>query len=246
MGCLMSPNHIVGLSGGKDSVAMALRLAEVEPREYKYICTPTGNEPDEMIVHWERLEQILNCKIIRVNSLTLESVMQRENILPSHKMRWCTRRLKIEPTIAYVAANSPAIMYVGLRADEEDREGIYSDKVKSDYPLRRWGWGIDDVLDYLHKKKITIPVDTNCEWCYDKRLSQWRRLWRDNPESYAKAIAYEQATGHTFRSASRDTQPAGLVQLGQKFAAGYIPRGDTDQLALFDAPETRKCRVCTL
>lgn len=27
-------NHIVALSGGKDSTAMALRLAEVEPREY--------------------------------------------------------------------------------------------------------------------------------------------------------------------------------------------------------------------
>jgi tRNA(Ile)-lysidine synthase TilS/MesJ len=37
-------NHIVALSGGKDSVAMALRLVEVEPRDYLYVCTPTGNE----------------------------------------------------------------------------------------------------------------------------------------------------------------------------------------------------------
>lgn len=36
--------HIVGLSGGKDSTAMALWLAENQPRDYEYICTPTGEE----------------------------------------------------------------------------------------------------------------------------------------------------------------------------------------------------------
>lgn len=239
-------NHIVGMSGGKDSVAMALRLMEVEPREYRYICTPTGNEPAEMQEHWAKLECLLRAPIVRLTAGTLEGIMTAENILPSHRMRWCTRRLKIEPTIAYIIANSPAILYVGLRADEEERPGIYGDIVNSDFPMRRWGWGLDDVLDYLHHKQVTIPVDTNCEWCYDKRLAQWRRLWRDNPESYAKAIEYERLTGHTFRSPGRDTQPASLVQLAAKFEAGYIPRGDTDQLSLFDAPETRKCRVCSL
>ena len=29
--------HVVGLSGGKDSTALALRLAEIEPRDYEYI-----------------------------------------------------------------------------------------------------------------------------------------------------------------------------------------------------------------
>lgn len=39
----MTTLHVVALSGGKDSTAMALRLAEVEPREYTYVCTPTGS-----------------------------------------------------------------------------------------------------------------------------------------------------------------------------------------------------------
>jgi tRNA(Ile)-lysidine synthase TilS/MesJ len=33
--------HIVALSGGKDSTAMALRLAEVEPLDYEFVITPT-------------------------------------------------------------------------------------------------------------------------------------------------------------------------------------------------------------
>jgi 3'-phosphoadenosine 5'-phosphosulfate sulfotransferase (PAPS reductase)/FAD synthetase len=51
--------HIVGLSGGKDSTAMALRLAEVEPRDYEFICTPTGNELPQMLAHWAKLEALL-------------------------------------------------------------------------------------------------------------------------------------------------------------------------------------------
>ncbi len=43
--------HIIALSGGKDSTAMALRLAKVEPRDYEYVITPTGDELPEMIEH---------------------------------------------------------------------------------------------------------------------------------------------------------------------------------------------------
>lgn len=238
--------HIVGLSGGKDSTAMALRLAEVEPREYTYICTPTGNEPDEMEEHWNKLECLLGARLERLTAGTLEGLIEEQHCLPSHRMRWCTRRLKIEPTVAYFTANAPAIMYVGLRADEDTREGIYGDVVTSDYPFRRWGWVEQDVWDYLHKRGVTIPYRTDCKWCYDQTLREWRKLWRDDPVSFARAIGWEQRTGHTFRSPSRDTQPAQLVQLGAKFEAGFIPRGDTDQLSLFEAPEFRKCRVCSL
>lgn len=51
--------HVVALSGGKDSTAMALRLAEIEPRDYTYVITPTGNEFPEMIAHWRHLSDML-------------------------------------------------------------------------------------------------------------------------------------------------------------------------------------------
>ena len=49
-------NHIVALSGGKDSTAMTLRLAKVEPRDYRYVITPTGDELPEMYDHWRGLD----------------------------------------------------------------------------------------------------------------------------------------------------------------------------------------------
>ena len=238
--------HAVGLSGGKDSVAMALRLAEIEPRDYTYICTPTGNEPIAMYAHWAKLEALLGKPLVRLTSGTLHGRIVEQKALPSHRMRWCTRTLKIQPTLEFLAAHQPAILYTGLRADEETREGIYGDDATYDFPLKRWGWTLEDVQDYLFRRGVTIPERTDCEWCYDQRLGQWRKLWRDNPASYAQAEALEDYTGHTFRSPTRDTQPAPLKFLREKFEAGYIPRGESDQLALFDAPELRKCRVCTL
>ena len=44
------------------------RLAEVEPRRYEYICTPTGDELPDMLAHWGRLESILGQPIIRLDS----------------------------------------------------------------------------------------------------------------------------------------------------------------------------------
>lgn|ERR1041385_2896043 len=64
-------NHIVALSGGKDSTAMALRLAEIEPRDYLYICNPTGDELPEMVQHWKHLEQLLGKPLEQVTNQTL-------------------------------------------------------------------------------------------------------------------------------------------------------------------------------
>src|SRR5262249_17220936 len=55
----------------------------------------------------------------------LVRLIDRMNALPNWRQRWCTRILKIEPTIAYLKINAPCVQYVGLRADEETREGIY-------------------------------------------------------------------------------------------------------------------------
>lgn len=241
-------NHIVALSGGKDSTALALLLAEEEPHEYWYICTPTGNEPPEMQEHWANLECILKRPIWRLTAGTLEGLIDQQNALPSHRMRWCTRKLKIEPAVQFYRENAPCVAYVGLRADEpiDERGGIYGLEIEQRYPLRERGWTEEDVWDYLHRRGVSIPYRTDCEWCYDQTLRQWRKLWRDRRESFDRAIAKEAQTGHTFRSPKRDTQPASLVQLGEKFAAGFIPRGDTDQLSMFESPEFRKCRVCSL
>jgi hypothetical protein len=236
------PRHVVGLSGGKDSTAMALRLAEVEPRDYEYIITPTGRELPAMLAHWEKLEKLLGKPLIRITNQgrTLTDLIQIHQALPNFRQRWCTRQLKIEPTIAWIMRNSPVIMYVGLRADEETREGIYDNRIVSDYPLRRWGWGIRTVLRYLVDKGIEIPERTDCDCCFGQRLGEWKSLWQKNPDRYEQAAAEERQMGFTYRSAKRDTWPAGLDDLAKEFASGRKVRGEDS------AAGNQACRVCRI
>lgn len=233
--------HIVALSGGKDSTAMALRLNEVEPRDYIYVCTPTGNEPDEMFAHWKNLGVLLGKPLVAVMADTLVGLIEKQNALPNWRQRWCTRMLKIEPYAAWLQKQGECTSYVGLRADEEEREGgDYADipGIVMDFPMRRWGWGIGNVTDYLVQKGICIPKRTDCALCFFQRLIEWWELWRDHKAEWAEGERLEALTGHTFRSPGRDTWPASMVGLRLRFEAGNIPH------------ETRsdplKCRVCRL
>lgn len=227
---------------------MALRLAEIEPRDYTYIITPTGDELPPMKAHWEHLERLLDKPLVRVQGKTLDDLIQIQNCLPSHRMRWCTRMLKIEPAIRYYREHLPCVAYVGLRADEpaDERKGIFGVDVEQNYPLRRWGWTESDVLDYLYERNVTIPPRTDCARCYDQRLSQWRRLWQEYPDLYSEAEAQEAATGHTFRNPQRDGWPAALKDLRAEFERGRIPRGADDQMTFWESSEMRACRVCSL
>ena len=90
--------HVVALSGGKDSTALALRLRELYPdRKFTYLCTPTGDELPDMVAHWERLECMLGQPIEKVTSVTLRQWIDKWQALPKVNQRWCTRVLKIQP-----------------------------------------------------------------------------------------------------------------------------------------------------
>jgi hypothetical protein len=237
--------HVVALSGGKDSTAMALRLAEVEPRDYVYVCTPTGNEPAAMFVHWRKIGVILGKPLIPVTYHTgLFGLIEQEHAIPNWRQRFCTRMLKIEPYAAWLMQHSPAVSYVGLRADEEAREGGDYKKVPNvemRFPMREWGWKLDDVQAYLRNRCITIPQRTDCKLCFYQRLIEWWELWRDDIASYLEGERIEKAMGHTFRSPGRDTWPAALFELRKRFEAGDVPR-ETRR----DVIGEMKCRVCRI
>lgn len=221
--------HIVGLSGGKDSTAMALRLREVNPNvDYQFVCTPTGNELPDMMAHWDKVGELLGSPLIKVNAgVSLLGLIAKQKAIPNWRMRWCTRMLKIEPFQVYVLQNTPAVTYVGIRADEaESREGVTSwgDGVEARFPLIEWGWNLGDVVDYLKAREVEIPKRTDCALCFFQTLGEWHTLWSEHPELFAQGEVLEEFVGHTFRSDGRDTQPASLKGLREKFERGYAPK----------------------
>lgn len=244
---MLEPFEIVALSGGKDSTALALRLHELHPEtSYVYAVTLTGDEPPELLKHLLALTKLLGTKLTPVTcGKSLVGLIKQQNALPNWRQRWCTRMLKIEPYAAWLSQKAKQhdriISHVGLRADEEEREGgdyAQVPGVEMKFDMREWGWGLLEVRQYLQKREVQIPRRTDCLKCFFQRLIEWYEFWRDHPTSWAEGEALEELTGHTFRSPGRDTWPATMKDLRARFEAGDVPRDTRDPI------NALKCRVC--
>lgn len=204
--------------------------------EFDLLFTATGNELPPVREHIDKVVEDLEVDLIDLEAPTLESLILKYEALPNHRQRWCTREIKVEPCARWLREHPGSTLFVGLRADEEHRRGLYGDFAEYSYPLREWGWGIDDVVSYLEELEICVPQRTDCAVCPFQRLGEWRDLWQDWPEWYKEGVMWEDLTGHTFRSPTRDTWPADLRSLAEEFARGRPIR------QFKAAPQCRICR----
>ena len=204
--------------------------------------TPTGNELPPVLDHIRKIADMLGAEIITPPGPTLEQLIREFNALPNFRMRWCTRMIKVQPAMAWVHAHPEASLAVGLRADEEARAGIYGlPEGRVRFPLRERGWGLPEVLACCEEAGVEIPERTDCAVCFFQRLGEWWRLWKNWRTHWQWGEAWERQVGHTFRSPSRDTWPASMKGLRERFEKGDKPRGADDSTT-----RERKCRVCSL
>lgn len=246
--------HVVGLSGGKDSTALALRLRELHPDvPYNYVCTPTGNELPEMQAHWRRLETLLGQPLIMVPAPSLIDLIRQFEALPNFRQRWCTRIIKLQSYTRFLQAFLPVRSYIGLRADEEDREGFSErgadvliktkeERVEQVYPMQEWGWTVDDVWAFLAKRGVEIPARTDCAWCFFQRLGEWFLLWKNHREVWMEGERVETEIGHTFRTPGRDTWPVAMKDMRVRFETGDRPEVSLRMME----KRQNMCRRCTL
>jgi PP-loop superfamily ATP-utilizing enzyme len=231
--------NVLAFSGGWDSTACALRLWQLG-EQFTMLFTATGNELPELLEHVEQVALVTGAKLVKPPTRSLGEWIAEFGALPNWRQRWCTRLIKILPCIAYLKANPGSVLMVGLRADEPDREGLYGDYATYRYPLREWGWGRDQVVSFCKSSGVVPPARTDCAVCYGQRIGEWHALWRDHPDEFAKGEQWEADTGHTFRSAQRDTWPAGLKDLRAAFEGGRKPKN-------ISLPQHQQpCRVCRL
>src|SRR6476469_8746547 len=138
--------HILSLSGGKDSTALAIYMRDKVP-EMEYVFCDTDKELEETYDYLKKLEYWLGKPITRLkDDRGFDHWLKVYNdYLPSSRMRWCTRMLKIKPFEKYIG-DDEVLMYVGIRADE-DRAAYISTKpnIKTVLPFKEAGLTIDDV-----------------------------------------------------------------------------------------------------
>jgi 3'-phosphoadenosine 5'-phosphosulfate sulfotransferase (PAPS reductase)/FAD synthetase len=122
-------------------------------------------------------------------------------MLPSAKVRWCTRKLKIEPFEAFVG-DDQVWSYIGIRADE-NRSGYISTKpnITPVYPYKEHGLRIADVERLLEESGLGLPTyyewrqRSGCRFCFFQRTGEWVGLKERHPELFEEAKAYETERG---------------------------------------------------
>lgn len=112
-----SVRHVLSLSGGKDSAALAIYMRDRIP-EMEYIFHDTDKELPETYKYLGRLEAHLGKKIVYTRpDYDFDTWLEiYGGVIPSNHRRWCTRMLKLKPFEDYIG-DDPVINYVGLRAD---------------------------------------------------------------------------------------------------------------------------------
>ncbi len=201
----MKERHILALSGGKDSAALAVYMKEKYPHLHmEYVFTDSGCELPETYEYLDRIQGILNIKIVRIKSPQNFDywVSYFGGVLPSPSNRWCTRLLKLNPFKEWLkkyCKNQKIFSYVGLRADE-DREGYRgnADEVVPVHPFIEDGLVLDDIKAILYDSSLGLPSyyswrqRSGCFFCFFQREDEWRGLRKFHPELFEKACLYEE------------------------------------------------------
>ena len=218
-----SIRHIVPVSGGKDSAALAIYLAQTYPQlPSEYVFCDTDAELPETYDYLDRLGALLGKPIHRINALDYMNVTRKptrkafdfvlnemySGFLPSPQARWCTRKLKIEPFERYVGTDN-AFSYIGIRADE-DRQGyapkkppVFSDRpnIVPVYPFKDDGIDLPGVKEILEASGIGLPdyyrwrSRSGCYFCFYQQIGEWQRLRQQHPTLYERAKQYEKQSG---------------------------------------------------
>ncbi|MCB9246811.1 MAG: phosphoadenosine phosphosulfate reductase family protein [Flavobacteriales bacterium] len=173
--------HVLGISGGKDSAALALYLKDRHPDlDIEYYTCDTGRELQETYDLIDRLEGYLGKKILKLHSVDLNNTMGESpfdhflqlygGYLPSSNARWCTKKLKLDPFEKYLG-DLPTISYVGIRGDE-DREGYISKRknVQSIFPFRKNIWSEDVITYVLNASGINRTLEIAKSQGFDKQM----------------------------------------------------------------------------
>jgi len=257
--------HILSISGGKDSAALAIYMRDKVP-DIEYVFCDTEKELPETYDYLGRLEALLGkpIRILKRDGRGFDHWLSvYRGYLPSPRMRWCTRHLKLQPFEHHVG-DSFVINYIGIRADE-DREGYISTKpnIKPVYPFKESGLCYSDIRRILEEAGIGEPSyrtwrsRSGCYFCFFQQKIEWVGLLENHPDLYWLASQYEK-TDETLSKRFTWCDKESLEELARPERVAAIKleyqqrierniRGDGRLAELFENEVgPQPCLICTL
>lgn len=208
--------HVISISGGKDSAALAIYLKEKYPdREFKYLFFDTQEELQDTYDYLNKLQSILGITVEYKfpEKSFKELLLEHNDYLPSPMERWCTRKMKLETFLNTMQEFKEYTIYnyVGIRADE-NREGLIptDEHILTVMPFKDDGITLNDVKRILHNAGVGLPAyydvvydkeydieyfrsRSGCYFCFFMRQIEWVWLWEKHPDEYQKAMEFEKS-----------------------------------------------------
>ena len=202
--------HILGLSGGKDSAALAVHMNNKYPNlNIEYFFTDTGYELKETYDFLNKLKTRLDKPIHYINPRNSFDYYLKKynNFLPSQTARWCTIEMKLKSMEGWLKpsldAGQEIITYVGIRYDERGRVGYKptNDLIKAKFPFIEDCIDKDGVIEILESSGLGLPdyykwrSRSGCTFCFFQKRSEWIGLKENHPKAWEHAKSLEkQAT----------------------------------------------------
>ena len=261
--------HIIALSGGKDSSALAVYLRGKIPN-VEYVFCDTGEELDETYEYLGLLEAFLGKKIQWLKSIKDFKFYldMYKGVLPDAQTRWCTRMLKLKSYEQYIG-DDEVVSYVGIRADEPHRTGYISTKpnIKAVFPFIENNIRHADVVRILEEAGLGLPKyyswrsRSGCFFCFFQQKREWIGLLENHPDLFEKAKAFEKVdpvTGERYTWNQGESLDE-LAQRADEIKADYLKRKERNALAFkghqklkdvwgdgADSGEAIACTICHL
>ena len=198
--------HILGLSGGKDSAALAVHMNKKYPDlDIEYFFTDTGYELKETYDFLNKLKTRLDKPIHYINPRNSFDYYLKKynNFLPSPTARWCTIEMKLKSMEAWLKpaldAGQEIITYVGIRYDERGRVGYKptNDLIKAKFPFIEDCVDKDGVMEILESSGLGLPdyykwrSRSGCTFCFFQKRSEWIGLKENHPKAFEHAKSLE-------------------------------------------------------
>ena len=170
--------HLLGISGGKDSAALAIYMKQKYPDlKIEFYNLDTMCELEETVQLVDKLDSYLG-GIVRLvaaegspEPTPFDHFLKTSGgFLPSPQARWCTIKMKLWEFEKYVG-DEPTISYVGIRGDE-DREGYVSTRpnIQTIFPFRRNMWSLDVTNKFLNNASVEIISEIYSGLCTGDKL----------------------------------------------------------------------------
>ena len=198
--------HILGLSGGKDSAALAVHMNQRHPElNIEYFFTDTGYELKETYDFLNKLKTRLDKPIHYINPRNSFDYFLKKynNFLPSATARWCTIEMKLKSMEAWLKPaldeGQEIITYVGIRYDERGRVGYKptNDLIKAKFPFIEDCIDKDGVMEILESSGLGLPdyykwrSRSGCTFCFFQKRSEWIGLKENHPVAWEHAKSLE-------------------------------------------------------